>query len=129
MAKLETKPNKAVKSYQDLVVWNKGVDLVAEIYKLTQSLPANEQFGLTSQMRRAAISIPANVAEGFGRWHAKDFARFLLIANGSVKELETHLHLCARLGYLQQKQIDAAMNLSTEISKIIFSIKRKLATR
>lgn len=129
MAKLEAKPSKAIRSYQDMVVWNKGVDLIAEIYKLTQSLPANEQFGLTSQMRRAAISVPANVAEGFGRCHAKDFTRFLLIANGSVKELETHLHVCARLGYLQQRQIDTAMNLSTEISKIIFSIKGKLAAR
>jgi four helix bundle protein len=81
-------PKKKIESYQDLLVWQKSMDLVAASYKVALKLPPTEQFGLSSQIRRAACSVPANIAEGFGRWHAKEFVRFLLIANGSVKELE-----------------------------------------
>jgi four helix bundle protein len=78
-----------IESFQDLVVWQKSMDLVTECYQLVQRLPQSEQYGLASQMRRAAVSIPANIAEGFGRWHSKEFIHFLLVANGSLKELET----------------------------------------
>lgn len=92
---------KKIESYEDLLVWQKSMDLVTVIYKIVTKLPLNEQYGLAPQLRRAAVSIPANIAEGFGRWHAKEFVRFLLIANGSVKELETHLLVAVRLGFLQ----------------------------
>ena len=82
---------KKIESYQDLLVWQKSIDLVAEVYRIASKLPSNEQYGLTSQLRRAAVSVPANIAEGFGRWHSNEFVRFLLIANGSLKEVETHL--------------------------------------
>ncbi len=105
-------PKKKIESYQDLLVWQKSMDLVTIIYKIVGKLPLNEQYGLSSQLRRAAVSIPANVAEGFGRWHAKEFLRFLLIANGSVKELETHLLVAVRLGLIQVKDIEASMQIT-----------------
>ena len=73
-------PKKRIESFQDLVVWQKSMDLVTECYQLARRLPPNEQYGLASQMRRSAVSIPANIAEGFGRWHSKEFVHFLLEA-------------------------------------------------
>jgi four helix bundle protein len=90
---------KKIESFQDLLVWQKSMDLVTESYVLVHRLPQNKQYGLASQMRRAAVSIPANIAEGFGRWHSKEFVHFLLVANGSLKELETHLLIGKRLGF------------------------------
>ena len=96
---------KKVESYQDLQVWQKSMDLVLECYRVTQRFPSNEQFGLTAQLKRAAVSVPANIAEGFGRWHRKEFVRFLLTANGSLKEVETHLLISQRLGFLQKADL------------------------
>jgi len=81
------------------------MDLVLECYRVTQRFPSNEQFGLTAQLKRAAVSVPANIAEGFGRWHRKEFVRFLLTANGSLKEVETHLLISQRLGFLQKADL------------------------
>jgi four helix bundle protein len=120
-------PKKKISSYQDLLVWQKSMDLVAMSYKVVVKLPLNEQYGLSSQLRRAAGSIPANIAEGFGRWHAKDFVRFLLIANGSIKELETHLLIAVRLGLVQRNDIEASMRMAKEISKMIFALRGKLS--
>jgi four helix bundle protein len=116
-----------ISSYQDLLVWQKSMDLVVMSYRVVIKLPLNEQYGLSSQLRRAAGSIPANIAEGFGRWHVKDFVRFLLIANGSVKELETHLLIAARLGLVQRSDIEACMRAAGEISKMIFALRDKLS--
>jgi four helix bundle protein len=118
---------KKIESYQDLLVWQKSMDLVTVIYGIVAKLPPNEQYGLSSQIRRAAGSVPANIAEGFGRWHAKEFTGFLLIANGSVKELETHLLIAARLGFLVPKDIETSMQLASEISKMIFALRGKLS--
>jgi len=85
---------------QRLQVWQRSVDLALECYKLSGELPREEKFALTSQIRRAATSVPSNIAEGYGRWNARDFARFLAIASGSLRELETHLIIANRLGYL-----------------------------
>ena len=103
------------------------MDLVVESYRLAQRLPANEQYGLASQIRRAAVSAPANIAEGFGRWHSKEFIRFLLVANGSVKELETHMLIGTRLGFFQPKDIETPMQMAKEISKMIFALRDKLS--
>jgi len=118
---------KKIESYQDLVVWQKSMDLVELTYKIVAKLPLNEQYGLTSQLRRAAVSVPANIAEGFGRWHAGEFLRFLLIANGSVKELETHLLIAVRLHFIQSNDIETSMQVAKEISKMIFSLRDKLS--
>jgi four helix bundle protein len=119
---------KKIESYQDLVVWQKSIDLVAEVYRIASKLPSNEQYGLTSQLRRAAVSVPANIAEGFGRWHSAEFVRFLLIANGSLKEVETHLFI-GKLALLSSADTRAALQMSSEISKMIFSLRDKLSRR
>jgi four helix bundle protein len=120
---------KKITSYQDLLVWQKAISLVEEIYKIAPKLPLNEQYGLTSQLRRAAVSVPANIAEGFGRWHANEFTHFLLIANGSLKEVETHLIVATRLNLLKADDIKKAMHITTEISKMIFALRNKLSQR
>lgn len=84
-------------SFKDLEVWKRGIDLVEDIYTLTAKFPSNEQFGLVSQMRRAAVSIPSNIAEGQGRKNPKEFIQFLYIAKGSLAEIETQLIICERL--------------------------------
>lgn len=89
-------------SFKDLEVWKRGIDLVEDIYTLTAKFPSNEQFGLVSQMRRAAVSIPSNIAEGQGRKNAKEFIQFLYIAKGSLAEIETQLIICQRLNYLEE---------------------------
>jgi four helix bundle protein len=118
---------KKIESYQDLVVWQKSMDLVEMAYKIVAKLPINEQYGLSSQIRRAAGSVPANIAEGFGRWHAGEFIRFLLIANGSVKEFETHLLIAVRLRLIRTDDIEASMQMAKEISKMIFALRDKLS--
>ena len=120
---------KKIESYQDLVVWQKSIDLVAEVYRIASKLPSNEQYGLTSQLRRAAVSVPANIAEGFGRWHSNEFVRFLLIANGSLKEVETHLFIGNKLALLSSADTSVALQMSSEISKMIFSLRDKLSRR
>jgi four helix bundle protein len=119
---------KPIRDYQDLLVWQKSMDLVAEVYRIVGLLPLNEQYGLSSQLRRAAVSVPANIAEGFGRWHKKEFVRFLLVANGSVKELETHLLISVRLGFLKQEAIEKAVQMGKEVSKMIFALRDKLSS-
>lgn len=92
-------------SFKDLEVWKRGIDLVEDVYCLTAKFPANEQFGLVSQMRRAAVSIPSNIAEGQGRKNAKEFIQFLYIAKGSLAEIETQLIICERLKFIADAQV------------------------
>lgn len=87
-------------SFKDLEVWKLSVDFVVQIYVITAKFPSSEQFGLTSQMRRAAVSIPSNIAEGQGRKNAKEFIQFLYIAKGSLAEIETQLIICERLNFI-----------------------------
>jgi four helix bundle protein len=87
-----------IESYRDLEVWQIGIDVCVQAYQLTRALPADERFGLTSQIRRAATSIPANIAEGHARAYTKDYARFISMALGSLAELETHIVVARRVG-------------------------------
>ena len=96
----DAKGRTVINDYRDLSVWKLSMDIAADIYTETKSFPREEMFGLTAQMRRAAVSIPANIAEGFGRAQRKSFAQFLRIAQGSLKELETHTLLASRVGFL-----------------------------
>ncbi|MBZ5502136.1 MAG: four helix bundle protein [Acidobacteriia bacterium] len=89
-----------IKSYRDLLVWQKAMDLVVASYGIAKKLPAQEMYGLVTQIQRAAASIPANIAEGHGRKHRGDYLHHLSIARGSLLELETHLLIAGRLGYL-----------------------------
>jgi four helix bundle protein len=119
----------ALQSYRDLVAWQKAMDLVAEVYLLTKALPKDELYGLTSQMRRAAVSIPANIAEGYGRLHRKEYINHLSIARGSLMELETQVELTVRLKYLEREQIRTAWTLAQEVGKLLNSLIRSLGAR
>lgn len=112
-------------NFKELVVWKKGRELVKMIYKVSGKLPSSEQFGLTNQMKRAACSIPSNIAEGAGRGSNKDFLRFLDMANGSAFELETHLYLCIDLDFIQEVDASEIFALIREIQRMIFSLKSK----
>jgi len=119
----------AGRSYRDLLVWQKSTNLVVDAYKASQSWPREEACGLTNQMRRAAVSIPANIAEGQGRDGTKEFLRFLIIASGSLCEMETHLLIAPHLDYLSQEQTDALMEQTAEIGRLLNGLKGNLRTR
>ena len=105
------------------------MDLVVEVYKIAKLLPSEELYVLSDQMRRAAVSIPSNIAEGQERNTTKDFIAHLYIARGSKGELETHLLVCARLQYLTQSQIEAAQNLLSEIGKMLNALIHSLSAK
>ncbi|MCL2696151.1 MAG: four helix bundle protein [Clostridiales bacterium] len=115
----------SVSNYQSLRVWQAAMDLTMETYKQTRKLPREELFSLTGQMRRAAVSIPSNIAEGNGRQTAKEFQQFLRIAKGSAAELETQFLICQRIGYLTQDDVSLALCHLTEISKMITKLQPK----
>lgn len=93
--------DKKIKSFQDLQIWQRSIRLVEQIYQLTSSFPKDEKFGIVLQIRRSAVSIPSNIAEGFGRWGNKEFRHFLYISLGSSAELITQLVISSNLGYIE----------------------------
>jgi four helix bundle protein len=115
-----------ISSYKDLRVWQRSMDLVEKIYVLTSQLPSSEQFGLVSQMRRAAVSVPSNIAEGYGRQATGEYRHHLSIARGSVLELETQVLLCKRLKYFQTTASDSIGNEIAEISRMLATLVSKL---
>src|SRR3989338_2151476 len=115
-----------IKSFRDLDIWKKGIELVKEVYKTTETFPAREIYGLTSQMRRSAISVPSNAAEGFKRQHSKEFKQFLNIARGSLAELETQMVIAGELGYLHQGQSERILALIDHISRMTANLLKKL---
>ena len=115
-----------VKTYKDLIVWQKAMEMTTLLYKIIKKLPKEVTYTLSDQMRRAAISIPSNIAEGFGRNSKKEYLQFLYIANGSVCELETQLILCVNINYLSEIETQPIMDLLSEIGKIIMTITKKL---
>ena len=115
-----------ISSYKDLIVWQKSMDLVIEIYSLVKKLPKEETYALSDQMRRAVVSIPSNIAEGYTRKSTNEYLNFLSIANGSRTELETQLLICERIHYLTQADIEKAITLIDEIGRIIYRIMNKL---
>jgi four helix bundle protein len=115
-----------VSSHKDLLVWQRSMDLVEKIYLTTSKFPPNEQWGLTSQMRRAAVSVPSNIAEGYGRQATGEYRHHLLIARGSLLELETQLLVCRRLKYLEPGDADALLIETEEISKMMGSLIAKI---
>ena len=116
-------------SYQDLLVWQKSVELCVEIYKLVKLLPKEEMYGLSDQMRRAVVSIPSNIAEGYTRNSTKEYLNFLSIANGSRTELETQLIICNKIGYLTEEDTEPTLQKCEEIGKMISTITLKLKNR
>ena len=118
-----------ITGYRDLIVWQKATDACASIYALTRSFPQEEIYGLTSQMRRAAVSVASNIAEGRGRASRQEFKQFLLIARGSLCELETQLIIAEKLDYINKSQFDDLMSLYAEIGKMLNSLIMKLAQK
>ena len=118
-----------VRCYRDLLVWQKAVDLVTGCYALTKLLPKSETYGLASQMQRASVSIPANIAEGHGREHLGDYLRHLSIANGSLMELETHIIIAQKLNYLGANDVEHILRLSGELSRMLTGLTKKLSAK
>lgn len=121
--------SKAVKSYQDLDVWMKGMALVKGTYKATVRFPGDEKFGLVNQMRRAAVSIPSNIAEGHARSGAGEFKHFISITLGSVAELETQIILSVDLGYLDDATSDNLLQQLDVLGKMLQGLKKALTIR
>jgi four helix bundle protein len=112
--------------YEDLLVWRKGIALVKQIYILTGAFPADEKFGLVSQMRRAAVSIPSNIAEGQARHKTGEFIQFISYAEGSVAELNTQLIIAIELGYCTQPKAHDSFGLIAELRKMLNALRRTL---
>jgi four helix bundle protein len=117
-----------VQSYKDLIVWQKSMLMVKDIYRITQRFPREGIYGLTSQIRSAAVSIPSNIAEGQARAGRAEFPNFLSIARGSLAEVETQLLIAADLQYLTADDLSAVLSVHTEIGKMLNSLMNKLAT-
>ena len=118
-----------LKSYRDLEVWKKSIDLVELIYRASKDFPPEERFGLTSQVRRAAVSVPSNIAEGAARTGTGEFLQSLSVASGSLAEVETQLIIANRLEMLSQAEKEALLAQTDEISRMLGGLKRSLESR
>jgi four helix bundle protein len=115
-----------IRSHRDLIVWQRGMDLVDAVYRVSRRFPADEAFGLRSQLRRAAVSIPANIAEGQARFTPRDFAHFLVNARSSAMELETLLTVATRQDYVSHKLADQIFSEIIELNKMLLSLRIKI---
>ena len=116
-----------IQSYRDLEIWQKSMDLVVRCYQVATEFPQNESFGLVSQLQRAAVSIPANIAEGKSRLHVREFIQYLSIAYGSLAELETHIQIAERLHYLDRERASDLLSQTSEIGRMINGLRKSLA--
>lgn len=120
------KDKKTVQSYRDLLIWQKGIELVTHVYRVTEKLPRSETFALTSQVRKAAISVPSNIAEGHARQHSREFRQFLYIALGSLAELDTQLTIALKLAYVSESDLDSVHANIVELRRMISGLVSKL---
>ena len=118
-----------IRSFHDLIVWQRSVDFVLRIYELTKSFPSEERFGLTSQIRRAAVSIPSNIAEGQARNTKAAFANYVDIALGSAAELETQLTIAVKIKYISKNDYDGSISELTEINRMLYGLLRRLRSK
>jgi four helix bundle protein len=116
-----------IRSYKDLLVWQKAMTLVKEVYLLTAKFPADERFGLTAQMRQAAVSVPSNIAEGHARQGAKEYPQFLSHAGGSLAELETQALLAINLNHCKHGDAEGMLSLIEEVQRMLAGLRRSLA--
>jgi four helix bundle protein len=117
----------AVSDYKELIAWQRAMDLVVDVYQLTQCFPVDERFGLTNQLRRAAVSIPSNIAEGQGRGLTRDFQHFVGISNGSRQEVETQLLIAARLGFANEQHVFGLLQRIEELGRILSGLKASVS--
>ncbi len=115
--------------FEELIVWRKGIDLVKNVYALTRQFPSDERFGLTSQMRRAAVSIPSNIAEGHARHTTKEYVLFVSNAEGSAAELQTQIRIAIELGYCGEGGADIVTGQLFEVRKMLNALRRELNAR
>lgn len=116
-----------LQNYKELIVWQKSVDLVEKVFQVTRTFPQTEVYGIVNQMRRAAVAVPSNIAEGAGRNYTKEFIKFLSIAFGSANELETQLIIAKRLKYLSEQDYEAINGLLNEIFKMLNVLMSRLS--
>ncbi|MBX3576501.1 MAG: four helix bundle protein [Rhizobiaceae bacterium] len=116
-----------IESYKDMIVWQQAMDLVVAVYATTKSWPKDELYGLTSQARRTATSVPANIAEGYARENRGSYQQFLRIAQGSLKELETHLMIAQRIGFADDKTVAPLLGQSESVGKLLKLLIRRLS--
>ncbi|NQT72856.1 MAG: four helix bundle protein [Chloroflexi bacterium] len=116
----------SLQSYQDLEVWQKAMDLVMDCYQSTEGFPKSETYGLSSQLQRAAVSVPANIAEGRSRQHKKEFVQHISIAYGSLAELETLIRIAERLDYLDMNRSENILDKTAEIGRMLNGLRRSL---
>jgi four helix bundle protein len=119
----------AIRNYRDLIVWQKAIALAKEIYRVTRIFPVSERFGLTSQLQRAVVSVPSNIAEGQSRRNSGEFRQFLFQALGSLAEVDTQLVLAHELGYLKTGESDVAEALVEELRKMTYTLVNRLPER
>jgi four helix bundle protein len=115
-----------IRSHRDLTVWQKGMDLVEQVYALTRRLPPDERFRLVSQSTRAAVSVPANIAEGHSRGTRRDYAYFVSVAKGSLMELETYVMVSQRLGYVGPADVSDVLERISDMSKMLTALRQRL---
>lgn len=120
---------KQIKTFRDLIVWQKSMNLVTDMYKLSKSFPADETYGLMLQIRRCVISIPSNIAEGYGRSTTSENIRFLRIATGSLYELQTQVEIALNLGYMDKSKFDTFYESTRELERLLSSLTKKLLER
>jgi four helix bundle protein len=116
-----------VRNYTELFAWQKAIDLVEAVYNTSAAFPREEMYGLTAQIRRAAVSVPSNIAEGQGRWTTGEFVQFLGVANGSLREVETQVHIALRLKFITQTNAEVVFVLAAEVGRLIYGLRNSLA--
>ncbi|MFB8798316.1 MAG: four helix bundle protein [Microcoleus sp.] len=121
--------NSPIRSYRDLEVWKEGMNLAEASYKITKSFPREEIYGMISQIRRSAASIPANIAEGYGREYRAEYIQFLRVAQGSLKELETHLLLSARVELTTVQAVSPILNQCDSVGRLLRALIRSLQSK
>lgn len=117
------------KNYRDLIAWQKAMDLATAIYRITESFPKKEQYGLTNQLRRAVVSISSNIAEGQGRGATRDFVRFLCMAKGSLQEVQTQVEIAHRLDFIKHEERETVLASSEEVAKLLNGLIRCFQTK
>jgi len=118
-----------MKGHRDLIVWQKAMELVTEVYRVTRTFPKEELYGLSSQIRRSAVSVPSNLAEGHGRNSRKEFHQFVGQARGSLVELETQLEIALNLGYLRRDVADVLLTRASEVGRLVNGLRDWTASR
>lgn len=125
----QTDKPRGIRTYRDLVVWQKAMGMVTQVYLASQGFPPEEIYGLTAQLRRSAVSIPSNIADGYGRNATADYVRFLHIATGSLYEMQTQAEIALNLGYLGTEKSESLYETSREVERMLSSLVRRLDAR